>query len=179
MSIVERRDAFDGLVAAFKRCVIPVLESMEFVPSIFSTHHFGADGRDAVFTFISLQEPRILDLIYFIISSEELSIKVFYNRIGLDEDVGSLSEFRGMGGLQLLLMPARRTEKEIHRWVPLPFLRIPKSYSVRRRASGQALAKSIDSVVTDLSNDIAHFDIIRSEWDEEHELVEMSISALA
>jgi len=50
----KRKAAFDRLLQAFKDEVIPVLEDAEFQPSVFSSHHFGADGRDFVFTFASL-----------------------------------------------------------------------------------------------------------------------------
>ncbi|GHA44325.1 hypothetical protein GCM10008927_06390 [Amylibacter ulvae] len=174
----NQKAAFKKLKETFLSDVIPVLEIVEFQPSTFSSHHFGDDGRDATYTFVSMQDSRTLDILRFELSFEGLSIMVIYNRIGLDQAVSDVSKLKGKNGLELLLMPFRRTEKEIHRWVPIPFLKIPKSYSVKRGTSESDLEKAISKVIADLSNDIMQFDIIRSEWDREHRPITLETSKL-
>jgi len=98
--------------------------------------------------------------------------------VTLNKDVRSLSEFEEKNGLSLLLNPFRSTEKEIHRWVPIPFLKIPRRYKLGGDLSDEAIKQSVDKTVTDLANDLKQFDIIRSEWNDEYEPVELNVDGM-
>lgn len=171
--------AFESLKAGFEARVIPVLQEVEFERSVFSSHHFGGDNREPTYTFISLQEKDLLDLIYFQIRSDELCIKVYYNRIKFSDGPRRVDEFQGRTGLSLLLMPVRKTEKEIHRWLPIPFLKIPRSYVVTDVRSVKAAEEASEKTIAELCGDLMNFDIIRAEWDAEHDPVEVEFATLA
>ncbi len=179
MAGYERREVFEKLHQAFLRDVVPVIEVAEFQPSVFSAHHFGREGRDAIYTFVSLSEAKVLDLLCFFVSYKNMAIGVRYNRFALDRDVLDLSEFEGKTGLPLFLMPLRSTEMRVHRWVPIPFLHIPKLYAVKRpKGVKKSVDKSIARVVADLAGDIEYFEIIRADWDELYEPNLIKVSEL-
>ena len=169
--------AFQHLKSGFLAEVMPVLTENRFEKSVFSAHFFGKEGKDLTYIFLSLDED-VLDVLCFRISKNELSVKAFYNRIGLNRPLSNLSEFHGKTGLSLMLMPLRSTEKELHRWAPVPFLWIPRLYAVRSLKSVEVAEQSAAKAMIDLSNDMAQIDIIRAEWTSEFSLMTIDVDSL-
>ncbi len=164
----NKKTALRIMKAEFLQKIDPILRQIGFEKSVFSSHHFGKRGKDYTYTYINLEEPQVLELIYFNLLSDELRMAVFFNRISLDKSVGDVLEFSGMDGHSLLLMPVRATEQEIHRWVPIPFLKIPSSYKVTELSNLKSTEKSAFKTISNLADDLSHFDIIRAEWNDLH-----------
>ncbi|MDR0809472.1 MAG: hypothetical protein LBE86_10190 [Gemmobacter sp.] len=173
----DRKAAFKLLDQSFREEIIPILEDVEFQPTMFSTHRFGMDGH-LEYNFVSLQNSLTLDLLRFVFDDVGLSILAYDNRIRLSRNIYDLSFFEGKEGLEFHLMPFVSTEKDIHRWVPIPFLWIPRLYKVKGDISEGAVQKSVDKVIADLGGDLKYFEIIRSEWDREHKPLVLDVDTL-
>ncbi|MEM8981120.1 MAG: hypothetical protein AAGD04_16710 [Pseudomonadota bacterium] len=163
---LKKREIFEILLMEFKSEVFSIVEEIEFQPSVFSTDHFGQHGREHFYTFFSLHNPQILEMVHFTLFMDELRILPRYNRFSLSKPVLSLQELAGRDG-NFRVQPFVRTEKEIGRWAQVPFLKIPLSYKVKPVRSDTVTKKRIDRTIQNLAGDIEYIEITRAEWVDE------------
>lgn len=164
MNDQERDLCFRELVNEFEDRVPPILQEVEFEKSEFGAHYYGKNGRNYQYTFVSVSDEQTLDLLRFELWRDHLSVRVFYNRFHFSHHLDGLSDFEGKLGLELLTMPLRQSEIELHRWLPVPFLKIPKLYRVRSDSVRRKMKQEVQKVIKKLTDDLRYIEITRAEW---------------
>lgn len=171
---------YDALHAAFLEDIPDILGQEGFVRSPFPSHHFGEDGPDRTYEFANLETTTTLEFLEFHLLKEDLFIRVYFNAVTLDAPVTDLGIFNASSGNALVNPPVTLTRDSLHRWLPVPFLKIPLNYAVKpgKIKTEADIETVIAKPVTDLGNDLRYLDIIRAEWLEKHTPCTVSLDAL-
>jgi hypothetical protein len=171
--------AFAVLHAAFLEEIPDILGQEGFVRSPFPSHHFGEDGPDRIYQFANLETPTTLEFLEIVVS-KGLVLQVYFNAMTLDRPVTDLGIFSTSSGSVLVNPPVTLTRDSVHRWLPVPFLKIPLNYAVKsKKIKNEAdIETVVAKPVTDLGNDLRYLDIIRAKWLEKHTRCTVSRDAL-
>ncbi|MFC4734383.1 hypothetical protein [Salipiger abyssi] len=172
------KKAFERLVALFEECVIDTLEHAEFRKTPFPNDHFGREGRDYMYFFYSMRDTRQLDMIECHLLAKELQVKIYFNSVIIDQEIDIFEASEGLGSTALHIAPFSFTRKSVHRWKPIPFLKIPEPYKVHKLSSEADIEPKIESVIRRVCDDLENVDIIRAEWDADHEPEHITIDRL-
>jgi hypothetical protein len=177
-NLVERKKVFRKLVERFNEFVIPEMESVEFVPSVLGAGEFGYSQGNYSGAFLNLFRPDELEMVDFWIDHTDPVVVLKFNRYRLSEEIDSLERLSGKWGQSLYLPPYSRTEMEIERLLPIPFLYWVLPYRVKWNKKDVDLDAAVMKQVERVCGDLRHIDVVRTEWESKLEPLPLDVESL-